>query len=161
MLSLTQHDGLTETRQTTLWSPEWLELIVFSFQSIYFIRQMVWNIFTISSKSDIKNFLFLHISRSLAVHPNLRNWNQLFCNRPGSYKIYVLQIFNGLVYRLHVQIFNCLVYRLHGTIDYLKKHIQPYWGPVRGFRDTGYLRKKLPGYGIFGEKVIGIQDIEK
>ena len=36
-----------------------------------------------------------------------------------------------------------------------------YWGPIRGFRDTGYSRKKLPGYGIFEEKVIGIQDIEK
>ena len=34
-------------------------------------------------------------------------------------------------------------------------------GPIRGFRDTGYSRKKLPGYGIFEEKVIGIQDIEK
>ena len=34
-------------------------------------------------------------------------------------------------------------------------------GPIRGFRDTGYSRKKLPGYGIFEEKVIVIQDIEK
>ena len=34
-------------------------------------------------------------------------------------------------------------------------------GPIKGFRDTGYSRKKLPGYGIFEEKVIGIQDIEK
>ena len=33
--------------------------------------------------------------------------------------------------------------------------------PFRGFRDTGYSRKKLPGYGIFEEKVIGIPDIEK
>ena len=33
-------------------------------------------------------------------------------------------------------------------------------GPIRGFRDTGYSRKKLPGYGIFEEKVIEIQDIE-
>ena len=30
-------------------------------------------------------------------------------------------------------------------------------GPIRGFRDTGYSWKKLPGYGIFEEKVIGIQ----
>ena len=34
-------------------------------------------------------------------------------------------------------------------------------GPIRGFRDTGYSRKKLPGYGIFEEKVIGIEDIDK
>ena len=34
-------------------------------------------------------------------------------------------------------------------------------GPIRGFRDTGYSRKKLPGYGIFEEKFIGIQDSEK
>ena len=34
-------------------------------------------------------------------------------------------------------------------------------GPVRVFRDTGYSRKKLPGYGIFEENLIGIQDIEK
>ena len=34
-------------------------------------------------------------------------------------------------------------------------------GPIRGFRDTGYSLKKLPGYGILEEKVIGIQDIEK
>ena len=31
----------------------------------------------------------------------------------------------------------------------------------RDFRDTGYSPKKLPGYGIFEEKIIGIQDIEK
>ena len=31
------------------------------------------------------------------------------------------------------------------------------WGPSRGFRGTGYSRKKLPGYGIFEEKAIGIQ----
>ena len=30
----------------------------------------------------------------------------------------------------------------------------PFRGPIRGFRDTGYLRKKLPGYGIFEEKVM-------
>ena len=30
-----------------------------------------------------------------------------------------------------------------------------------GFRDTGYSRRKLPGYEIFEEKFIGIQDIEK
>lgn len=34
-------------------------------------------------------------------------------------------------------------------------------GLVRAFRDTGYSRKKLPGYGIFEENLIGIQDIEK
>ena len=36
-----------------------------------------------------------------------------------------------------------------------------YGGPIRGFRDTGYSRKNLPGYGIIEEKVIGIQDVEK
>ena len=34
-------------------------------------------------------------------------------------------------------------------------------GPIRGFQNTGYSLKKLPGYGVFEEKVIGIQDIEK
>ena len=34
-------------------------------------------------------------------------------------------------------------------------------GPIWGFRDTEYSRKKLPRYGIFEENVIGIQDIEK
>ena len=34
-------------------------------------------------------------------------------------------------------------------------------GPVGVLRDTGYSRKKLPGYGIFEENRIGIQDIEK
>jgi hypothetical protein len=28
-------------------------------------------------------------------------------------------------------------------------------GPIRGFRDTGYLGKKLTGYRIFGEKLMG------
>ena len=32
-------------------------------------------------------------------------------------------------------------------------------GPVRGFRDTGYLDNKLTGYRIFEEKTIGIWDI--
>jgi len=31
--------------------------------------------------------------------------------------------------------------------------------PIRGYRDTGYLRKKLQGYGILKEKIIGIKDI--
>ena len=39
--------------------------------------------------------------------------------------------------------------------------LNEFGGPIRGFRDTGYSRKKLPGYGIFEEKVIGIQDTEK
>ena len=52
--------------------------------------------------------------------------------------------------------------KLHNLTDAVRKFEQrKAWGPIRGFRDTGYSRKKLPGYGIFEEKVIGIQDIEK
>ena len=39
--------------------------------------------------------------------------------------------------------------------------VYQYRGPIRGFRDMGYSQKKLPGYRIFEEKVIGIQDIQK
>ena len=53
------------------------------------------------------------------------------------------------------------LFNLLESQTFLKGKRSDYGGPIRGFRDTGYSRKKLPGYGIFEEKVIGIQDIEK
>jgi len=56
-------------------------------------------------------FLFFRIP--LAVHPNFKNWHQLFYNRSDWKTIHALLII----------IF--LVYHFHGNIDNLKKHIQP------------------------------------
>ena len=57
-------------------------------------------------------FEIRHSRFSLAIHGHFRNWHQIFYDTSGMCKIYVLSIFDFLVYRFH------------GNIDFLEKRTQ-------------------------------------
>ena len=66
----------------------------------------------------------------------------------------------SLIFDIHVTNDSRCQFPFNYTMQYVNIALE-LRGPIRGFWDTGYSRKKLPGYGIFKEKVIGIQDVEK